>query len=213
MSNKRVKNVAFLSYPENGLHTSLVSFLSSSGYRAVVSPLHEPDGEDLKPHYHVLVMLSSQQELESVKSTFLDYKVTAPFRVGDKTAYARYLSHLDNPEKQQFEGDDHGCTVIGCVDYDKLIFHPVSSVSVVEVYKRIHSIVLDEGLYSFAQLVLYCCDTNDIELLDYITKHTQSINLFVRSVYDIRWNRMGDKEAAKLFSKDNPENILNYSED
>ena len=211
MSKKdcRVKNFAFISYPENGKHSALLSYLCSHSYSAVVSPLHTPDGEDLKPHYHVLIMLSSPRVLDSLKEEFAEFKGTVPFKVADKGAYARYCSHLDNPEKQQFGGQFNGCSLVGLhgSDYDKLTFKPLGAVSVVEVYAKLAHIINYEPVYDYSSLIDYAVKHDDIALCDYVVKHSYAVKSYIDCSVRNRWimalkDRFTNDEIKDIFGWD-----------
>lgn len=99
----RVNNLAFIIYPESQDIERVRYYLATRGYVAAISPLHTPDDEALKPHFHVLVTLSSPRELTSVDAEFNSaFNKTAAFKVGSLKGYARYLCHLDSPDKEQF---------------------------------------------------------------------------------------------------------------
>lgn len=79
--------------------------------RAFVSPLHDSDkhesGEPKKPHYHVQVMFGGKKSLKQVREMF--GHIAANGYVEDCKSlegYARYLCHLDNPEKAQYQISD-----------------------------------------------------------------------------------------------------------
>lgn len=75
-----------------------------------ISPLHDNDvnanGDDKKPHYHVLVMFDSVKTVEQAKAFFEKFGGVGCEVVNSLRAYARYLCHLDNPEKAQYKIDD-----------------------------------------------------------------------------------------------------------
>lgn len=76
-----------------------------------VSPLHDHDvdkyGEILKPHYHVMFMFDNKQSANQFKITVCDMICSVgQERVNSRRGYARYLCHMDNPEKYQYSVDD-----------------------------------------------------------------------------------------------------------
>ena len=75
---------------------------------ALISPLHDkdtnPSGEPKKPHYHVLLMFEGVKDYETqVKPIFAEIGGVGREMVNSARGYARYLCHLDNPEKAQYE--------------------------------------------------------------------------------------------------------------
>ena len=75
-----------------------------------ISPLHDkdtnPTGEPKKPHYHVLIMYDSVKTSEQAKELFALIGGVGCEVVQSIRGYARYLCHLDNPEKFQYNIDD-----------------------------------------------------------------------------------------------------------
>ena len=81
---------------------------------ALVSPLHDrdtnPSGEPKKPHYHVLLMFESPADYESkVAPIFAEIGAVGRETVNSARGYARYLCHLDNPEKAQYSPSEVRC--------------------------------------------------------------------------------------------------------
>lgn len=110
-------------YPESAPDNWL-SILDDFHVQAFVSPIHdkdinEGDGKPKKPHYHVMVMFEGVKSLEQWH--FIRNKIGG---VGDECinstrGYARYLCHLDNPEKHQYPKSDVKC--FGSASYEDVI--------------------------------------------------------------------------------------------
>lgn len=75
-----------------------------------ISPLHvddvSEDGTPKKPHFHLMLMFDGVKTVEQVTKLFdqvggVGCKVLSSLR-----GYARYLCHLDNPEKAQYRTDE-----------------------------------------------------------------------------------------------------------
>lgn len=114
----RTRNFACIVYPESAPENWL-DILDSFHVPAFVSPLHDsdlnPDGELKKAHYHVMLMFEGVKSQSQVSEL-----ITAIHGVGDPPinsirGYARYLCHLDNPEKTQYRPQDVLC--FGGADY------------------------------------------------------------------------------------------------
>lgn len=118
----RTRIYATIVYPESAPEDWLDK-LKSECVPAFVSPLHDqdinPDGEIKKPHYHVMVMfdgVKTIQQWDDFKSLFGGVGNEI---VQSKRGYARYLCHLDNPEKYRYNVDDVIC--IAGADYPDVI--------------------------------------------------------------------------------------------
>lgn len=81
----------------------------------VVSPLHDsdvnddPDRTPKKPHRHFLAIYPSKKSIDQFMDDFGFLKGPRGQRVASKKGAARYLCHLDNPEKAQYDPKDVQC--------------------------------------------------------------------------------------------------------
>ena len=102
----RTRNYASIVYPESA-PSDWKEILSRHFVPAFVSPLHEndvnPTGEPKKPHYHVILMFDGKKSKEQAKEIFDTLGGVGCEVVKSIRGYARYLCHLDNPEKAQYE--------------------------------------------------------------------------------------------------------------
>lgn len=88
-----------------------------------ISPCHDkdinPDGKFKKPHFHVMLMFDGVKTSEQVQSIFSQIGGVGLEIVQSIRGYARYLCHLDNPEKNQYSTDD--VVSFGGADYFSVI--------------------------------------------------------------------------------------------
>lgn len=105
----RARNFATIVYPESAPENWLDT-LESHCVPAFISPLHDkdinPTGEPKKAHYHVMLMFEGKKSHEQVKEIFDSIGGVGLDVVKSMRAYARYLCHLDNPEKAQYNIED-----------------------------------------------------------------------------------------------------------
>lgn len=103
---QRSRNFATIVYPESAPDNWL-EILSEFHIPAFVSPLHDRDitasGEPKKAHYHVLFFFDGPKTHEQAMD-FIDQIGGVGFYVVNVLrAYARYLCHLDDPNKAQYD--------------------------------------------------------------------------------------------------------------
>ena len=102
----RARNYATVVYPESAPE-NWQDILSDHCIPAFVSPLHDkdvnPTGEPKKEHYHVVLMFEGKKSVEQVQEVFKTIGGVGCEVVKSLRGYARYLCHLDNPEKAQYE--------------------------------------------------------------------------------------------------------------
>lgn len=108
----RARNYATVVYPESAPE-GWIDLLARECVPAFISPLHDkdvnPTGEPKKPHYHVVLMFEGKKSVEQVKEIFDTINGVGCEVVKSLRGYARYLCHLDNPEKAQYETSDVRC--------------------------------------------------------------------------------------------------------
>lgn len=112
MSTKRTRNFATVVYPESA-PDYWYDTLTEQFVPAFISPLHDMDinpfGEPKKPHYHVIIMFEGVKTVEQAREIFEKIGGVGCEIVQSVRGYARYLCHLDNPEKYQYPQDDVRC--------------------------------------------------------------------------------------------------------
>lgn len=101
---------AFIIYPES-MPENWLSILRDTHIIGAVSPLHDQDinedGEYKKPHYHVLLKYPSKKSIQQVYSLCLKLgSHVSPESVESFDGYLRYLIHVDDPDKYQYNKDD-----------------------------------------------------------------------------------------------------------
>lgn len=100
MVAKRVRNFAFIIYENLKLEywKRKLSEIHIPGYCV----LHDKDAK--KPHMHVLMTPEGGRSIDSIKLILgcLGVKSDAFEEVKSLRSYARYLCHLDNPEKHRY---------------------------------------------------------------------------------------------------------------
>lgn len=105
----RTRNYATVIYPESA-PSNWKELLQEQMIPCFISPIHDsdlnPDGEKKKPHYHVLILFDGVKTIDQAKEIINSFGGVGCERVNSIRGYARYLCHLDNPEKAQYKVDD-----------------------------------------------------------------------------------------------------------
>jgi hypothetical protein len=150
----RARNFATVVYPESAPH-GWASILEEEFIPAFISPLHDsdinPTGEPKKPHYHVMVMFEGKKSTDQVKAIFEKFGGVGVERVNSIRGYARYLCHLDNPEKFQYKTEN----VVSLCGADYM--HTIGLA--LDKYKAIGEIIdycKENDIVSYAVLLEYC---------------------------------------------------------
>ena len=121
-STYKTRNWVTLLYPDSAKE-GWRDILKSWCCQAFVSPLHDqdknPDGEPKKPHWHLLVMWDGPRSRELMEKTFAELGGVGCQACNSARGYARYLCHLDNPEKAQYSTEQ--VEQFGGADYLEVI--------------------------------------------------------------------------------------------
>lgn len=151
--NQRTRNWTFVIYPGDSAPVNWLDILKSLNTKGFVSPLHtdiNPDDTEKKPHRHVLLMFEGKKSFNQVNEICKSLNAPHPQYVQSKSGMARYLCHLDNPEKKQYRpeevinlsGADYMETVATAADLDRTI-------------SEMEQWCDDTGTFSYAELCRY----------------------------------------------------------
>lgn len=114
----RTRNYATVVYPDSASE-NWIDIVAESKIPIFVSPLHDqdlnPNGEKKKAHYHVMIMFESVKTKEQAEELIKTFSGVGCEVINSVRGYARYLCHLDNPEKHQYSIDD--VKAFGGADY------------------------------------------------------------------------------------------------
>lgn len=181
----RTRNFATVVYPESA-PADWQTILSECFVPAFISPLHDkdlnPTGEPKKPHYHVVIMFDSTKTLEQAKELFERIGGVGCEKVNSLRGYSRYLCHLDNPEKAQYNQDD--VRSLCGADYTSTIG------LVTDKYKAIGEMIdfcKEYNIISYSDLLEYCrserfdwfrvlCDNGTVVMKEYLKSKSWTEN-------------------------------------
>ena len=198
----RTRNWATVVYPESA-PSNWQEILADQCIPAFISPLHNadvnPGGEAKKEHHHILVMFEGVKTSEQVKALFELIGGVGCEKVNSMRGYARYLCHLDNPEKAQYSADDVRC--LGGADYVATIGLPTDK------YKSIKEMMWfckTNGIISYAELLEYCseermdwfrvlCDNGTVVMKEYLKSRAWTDRLQSKKV--LSWEMADDEET------------------
>lgn len=177
----RTRYYATVVYPESAPE-HWQEILSEQFVPAFISPLHNqdlnPTGESKKDHYHVILLFDSLKSKDQAQDIFNLIGGVGCEAVQSIRGYARYLCHLDNPEKHQY--DPELVRSICGVDYNSVIG------LVTDKYKAIGEMIdfcEDNDVISYSVLLVYCrterydwfrvlCDNGTVVIKEYLKSKT-----------------------------------------
>lgn len=148
----RTRNYACVVYPESAPE-NWKEIASNAKIPMFISPLHDkdinPTGEHKKPHYHVMAMYEGVKTKEQVETFFKSFGGVGCEVVNSVRGYARYLKHMDNPEKYQYEGD---VECFGGADYMQAIGTAADKAKAI---REMMTWIEENDCVCFADLALY----------------------------------------------------------
>lgn len=156
----RTRNWASIVYPESA-PDKWIDILKESKVTFIISPLHDSDvnadGERKKEHYHVILLFDGVKTSAQASAVFDTVNGVGCEPVTTLRGYARYLCHLDNPEKAQY--DINQVVTFGAVDYTGVIGLPTDKYySIAEMMDFCDR----NNIISYAALIRYARDNNEI---------------------------------------------------
>lgn len=108
-ADTRVRNWSFIIY-EDSAPKNWVELLDDNHLEWIESPWHDKDinadGESKKKHKHILLLFQGKKSYEQIKEITDSLNAPIPQRCHNAKALVRYMAHLDNPEKAQYNVSD-----------------------------------------------------------------------------------------------------------
>ena len=159
--NSKRREYAFLLYPDSCVPDwlEIMKQLQQPFFVILHDKDMEPNGALKKPHYHVMIMFGNPRVESTVKRINLMCGGNGHFeQILSRRGYARYLCHLDNPEKYQYTPE--AVRAFYGADYSK---------EAMSVMQRRN---LDDDM--FYDIIEFCKDNHVIayyQLMDYCMKH------------------------------------------
>lgn len=172
---------AFVLYPESAPE-DWKDRLQQTGLAVAISPFHNldhnPDDTIKKPHYHVILCWDGPTTYKNVINITTSLNSTIPIKLEAVRGYYRYLTHKDNPEKQQY--DEKDITLLNAFnpeDYDQPSERELDIIA-----KDILSLIVDQKLIEYADLMNFLKDMEMHEHFRFARRNTIFLNAYITSV-------------------------------
>lgn len=188
------KNWWFVFYPED-LPEDWKQRLIDLNIRIFISPLHEhdqnADGKPKKAHHHIIFMFDSIKSLKQVHemllNSFPDISVngdicgighfcTADSKPDGSTTQVvinsivqatRYLCHLDNPEKYQYNQEQ----IESLGGADPLQYLKKTTREIIETYIDIQNLIIENHLEEYFDLCNYLASEGEFDKFELVARH------------------------------------------
>lgn len=169
----------FVVYPESA-PKDWVSLLKNTRCPFAISPLHSPDSEDAKPHYHVVYYSPGPVRWENVVE-IIPKEVPANGHIEwakSSTGCQRYLIHLDDLDKEQFPTGAKAIEVLNGFPLD--LSRTFSAAELRELRRRVHEFIREYNVLEYSELLDGLLDY-DFDMYDYACNHTILFNTYITS--------------------------------
>lgn len=176
------KRWGFILYPES---TDIDSFIKKATgcddrYPIILSPLHDSDVDDLgnlkKPHYHCILLTEHRIGYSTALNILADFgaSVSTVQAINIFSSYCRYMIHMDNPEKAQYDPDEVLCLNGARADFTEF---KQKDIYTRNVRSDIIKLIQSGDISSIGQLCWYYID--DPYAIDYIESKTYFLQTLI----------------------------------
>ena len=149
----RYRNYATVVYPDSAPE-NWQDIIAELKIPVFISPLHDKDknanGEDKKPHYHVELLFDGLKTKSQAEEVIKSFGGVGCEVVNSSRAYARYLCHLDNPEKAQYDIGE--VKAYGGADYMTIIGTMADKAKAI---REMLQFIEEEDVTCFADLMMH----------------------------------------------------------
>ena len=189
---KRGRNWTIIVYPDSA-PDDWRDQLDQLHIQWIESPLHDkdtnPDGTVKKAHWHVLLLFEGNKSYQQVKDITAKLNTVNPQRVESARGMVRYMVHLDNPEKYQYDVKD--IKAHGGADIDSLM--KPTTTNRLQTLKEIIAYIHDNQVTNFMDLLMYAIQNND----DWFNIMADYNTLFITKAIDAEWQKSKAKPATQ----------------
>ena len=191
---KRGRNWWIVVYPES-LPENWKEIISTEP--VAISPLHDKDvnadGTKKKPHYHIVFNYKGNKSFEQMDEMARALRAPIPERISGLTGAVRYLTHMDNPEKYQYDNTE--IQVFGGFDLESCL--ALSTGDKRQALKEMLGFISDNNIMHLKDFADYCMSEEApagwFELL------TERNTLFIKEYIKSNWQK--EQYASKNINK------------
>lgn len=156
---KRTRNWGFIFYPDSA-PANWREVLTEHHIDIVISPLHDkdinPTGEPKKPHWHGALIFDGPKTQAQAQEIVNTVNGTNVIDIKSLNGNIRYFTHIDNPEKAQYNKED--IIVIGSYDIDEAFKKSIDKYNTIG---EMIDYIEENNITEFFMFLKYCRDEKD----------------------------------------------------
>lgn len=186
MAELRNKYWSTIIYPEDN-KTDWRNELEQLKIQVAISPLHDKDtyekdsethkkGELKKKHYHIVFIFGSLKSAKQVKEITGKLGAVGQESVNSIKQMLRYLAHLDNPKKAQYNLED--VQTLGGLNIEEFILDQDEKVN--SDISKIMGFIFEKNLVEFCELCEFI-STVEPQLFTTLRKNAYFFTQYIRS--------------------------------
>ena len=178
---KKWRYFQFLVYPKSAPDGWLDILRDSLGDYAV-SPLHSGDSEENEPHYHVIYKHGNSITLDCARQ-FIPEQVPANGYIEPvihPTNAQRYLIHLDQKDKEQFQDGENAITILNGFPLD--LTRELTKAEKSEVRAQCFNWIRSNSIIEYSELLDSLAELGNPDMFDYAFNHTIAFNAYLKSL-------------------------------
>lgn len=147
------------------------------------SPLHDKDvnadGTPKKAHWHVLLAFDGKKSYEQIEDITKVVNGTAPKVCQSASSMVRYFTHIDNPDKAQYDKKD--IKAFGGMDVETPF---TSSIDYQEkTFEQVFNIIQQERIYNIIDLEEYLTQGGLTDLKIFVHTNTLLVSKYLDGMY------------------------------
>lgn len=178
-SNIKKRNWSAIIY-EDSAPEDWIEILRLKGLPFAISPYHDkdinPDGTPKKPHHHIIICWDAPTTFSNVKALICDeLHQPMPIPLESVRGMYRYFTHMDNPEKYQYNERD--IKLYNGFDVNDV----VNSFEVFQSIKTIQGLIVEHDILEYCDLMDFLLQSDYMDLWNVASSHTLFFNTYITS--------------------------------
>lgn len=155
----KTRGYVSIGYTES-LDEEFIEKLEETHVQCLISPLHDKDvdanGNTKKEHYHIMLLFDGPKTIDQAQAIFDSIGAIKCKAINSVRGQARYLCHLDDPDKAQYDQGDVTC--LNGADFFGLIDLPGNKYQAI---REMMAYCNENGIRSFSDLTDYAANYNE----------------------------------------------------
>lgn len=180
MAKGSKRNWAFVLYLESA-PPDWKEQLQQTGLPIAISPYHDkdldPDGNPKKPHHHIIACWPGPTTFNVVRQLTERLKQPIPIPLDSVKGMYRYLTHMDNPDKYQYDAKD----IQLLNGFDILDYCDMTSSERRELVKRCQQYIIRFDFLEYCDFMDSLMANDENELYDFASRNTLLFNSYIAS--------------------------------